>query len=255
MMGKHIDVAKSTKPVSEKSPRNLPSPKTKTSVRGRPARLSSDKILATSVKLLDQMHYPFDEFTLSRVAEELDTVSMALYNYYPSRGALLGAVADHICMQFRMPKTKPGQSWQKTLYQWLRGFHSLAKKNPIVFQLMGYDGKMSAGWLRITTTVTRTLHEQGMDGKELALNTWLFCTKAIALVQTEVLYSSFRTPIALSHLDELNAEEQETVLMLRRYAEPITSEEALEEGFKEIIATIELKLAKKHGHVSSTLPG
>lgn len=192
--------------------------------------------------LLDQMHYPFDEFTLSRVAEELETVSMALYNYFPSRGALLGAVADHICMQFKMPKYKPGQSWQATLYQWLWAFKKLAEKQPIVFQLMGYEGKTSAGWLRITTTVTKTLHEQGMDGKALALNTWLFCTKAIALVQTEVLYSSFRNPIALSHIDELESEEQEVVLMLRRYAEPITSDEALAEGFKELISAIESKL-------------
>lgn len=247
-------MATTPKRASGKSRTSLPTSKTKTSVRGRPARLSRDKILATSVKLLDQMHYPFDEFTLSRVAEELDTVSMALYNYFPSRGALLGAVADHICMQFSMPKQKPGQSWQTTLYQWLRAFNKLAKKSPIVFQLMGYDGKMSAGWLRITITVTRTLHEQGMDGKELALNTWLFCTKAVALVQTEVLHSAFRTPIALSHLDELNSEEQEIVLMLRRYAEPITSEEALVEGFKEIIATIELKLAEKQRKALRIIP-
>lgn len=198
--------------------------------------------------LLDQMHYPFDEFTLARVAEELDTVSMALYNYFPSRGALLGAVADHICMQFKMPRSKPGQSWQTTLNQWLWAFKKLAQKQPIVFQLMGYDGKTSAGWLRITTTVTKTLHEQGMDGKQLALNTWLFCTKAIALVQTEVLYSTFRNPIALSHVDELDPEEQEIVLMLRRYAEPITSDEALEEGFRELISAIEQKLpAKRKG--------
>jgi AcrR family transcriptional regulator len=220
-------------------------PKAKSAPRGRPARLSREKILATSVALLDQMHYPFDEFTLARVAEELDTVSMALYNYFPSRSALLGSAADHICMQFKMPKARPDQSWETTLYQWLWAFQKLAKRKPVVFQLMGYDGKMSAGWLRITTTVTRTLHEQDMDGRELALNTWLFCTKAVALVQTEVLYSAFRTPIALSHLDQLDPQEQETVLMLRRYSEPITSEEALEEGFRELIASIALKLQSK----------
>jgi len=233
------------KPGNKRS--TLKSPiKPKIGARGRPARLSRERILQASMELLDQMHYPFDEFTLARVAQELDTVSMALYNYFPSRSALLGAVADHICMQFKLPKGKPSQPWQATLHQWLWAFKKLAQKQPIVFQLMGYDGKMSAGWLRIATIVTKTLHEQGMDGRDLALNTWLFCTKAIALVQTEVLYSSFRNPIALSLVDELAPEEQEIILMLRHYADPITSDEALEEGFRELIFALELKLQARH---------
>ena len=209
---------------------------------GRPRRLSRQSILDKSIELLDQGSYPFEDFTLARVAQELNTVSMALYNYFPSREALLGAVADHICMQFDMPAREPGQSWQQTLRVWLRTFRKHAERHPIIFKVMGFDGCTSAGWLRISMTVGKTLYEQGMRGKELALNSWLFCSNAISLVHYELIGYSFRSSISLGRLDELDADEQEFYLMLRPYHIQISSDDALEEGFEQLIAHLALKL-------------
>lgn len=209
---------------------------------GRPARLSKQLVLQKSIELLDEYPYPMDGFTLARVAEELDTVSMALYNYFPSRDALLSAVADHVCMQFKMPKAKPGQTWQETLESWLWTFKSHAERYPVIFKVMGFDGHTSAGWLRVTLTVSRTLYEQGMRGKELALNSWLFCLNAIALVHSEVSHNIFRSPISLSYLEELAPDEQDFLLMLRPYHTQISSEDALREGFRQLIQNLELKI-------------
>lgn len=209
---------------------------------GRPARLSRDMVLQKSIELLDEYPYPMDGFTLARVAEELDTVSMALYNYFPSRDALLSAVADYVCMQFSMPKAKPGQTWQETLESWLWTFRKHAERYPVIFKVMGFDGHTSAGWLRVTLTVSKTLYAQGMRGKDLALNSWLFCLNAIALVHSEVSYNIFRSPISLSHLEELAADEQDFLLMLRPYHTQISSEDALREGFHQLIQNLELKV-------------
>lgn len=219
----------------------------RTSSSGRPARLSRQMVLEKSIELLDEYPYPMDGFTLARVAEELDTVSMALYNYFPSRDALLAAVADHVCMQFKMPKPKPSQTWQDTLNAWLWTFKQHAERNPVIFKVMGYDGHTSAGWLRITMTVSRTLYGQGMRGKELAIAAWLFCLHAIALVHSEVSHSVFRSPISLSHLEELEPDEQDFMLMLRPYHTEISSDDALQEGFNQLIRGLELKLAELPG--------
>jgi AcrR family transcriptional regulator len=217
----------------------------KATAAGRPARLSRQMILEKSIVLLEQCHYPFEAFTLARIADELGSVSMALYNYFPSREALLNAVADHICMRFKMPAIAVNAPWQEVLRTWLWAFKSHAEHYPVIFKVMGFDGQTSAGWLRISVTVGKTLYAQGMTGKELALTSWLFCCNAISLVHSELLGHTFRSSISLRHLEELGLEEQEFFLMLRPFHIQISSSDALEEGFNQLIAMVELKLKDK----------
>lgn len=211
------------------------------SAAGRPPRLSRKMVLDKAMQLLEEG--PVEDFTMARVAASLDTVSMALYNYFPSRKALLAAVADHICLRFKMPPRKRNQSWQDTLWQWLWTFKKLSDEYPFVLKVMGVDGKSSPGWLRVTLTVSRTLHEIGFREHKLAVHSWMFCSNAIALVFNEREGSIFRSPISLSDIDELEPDEQDFLIMLRRYHSDIASEEVLELGFQGIIANVERELA------------
>jgi len=216
-------------------------PARRASSPGRPARLSREMILEKSVEVLAV--HSTEGFTLARVADSLDTVSMALYNYFPSREALLAAVADHVCKQFRMPKAKAGQGWQDTLRAWLWAVKKHAEQNPVIFKVMGVDGRTSVGWLSITYTVGKTLHEQGLRGRELAASVWLFCAQAIGLLMGEYGQGNFRASLPLSYLEQLKPEQQEFFLQLRGYQAPLSSEELLEQGFNDLIANLERKLA------------
>ena len=192
------------------------------SAAGRPPRLSRKMILDKAMLLLEQG--PVEDFTMARVAASLDTVSMALYNYFPSRSALLAAVADHICMRFKMPARKRNQTWQGTLRQWLWTFKKLSDEYPFILKVMGVDGKSSPGWLRITLTVSRTLYDLGLRDRQLALHSWMFCSNAIGLVFNEREGSIFRSPISLADIDELEPDEQDFLIMLRRYHSDLDSE-------------------------------
>ncbi|MAT95251.1 MAG: hypothetical protein CME59_21990 [Halioglobus sp.] len=198
-------------------------------------------VLQRSIELLDEG--PVEEFTLARVAAALDTVSMALYNYFPSRNALLAAIADDICMRFKMPEPRRNQSWQETLRQWLWTFQEHANNYPIILKVMAVDGRSSPGWLRITLTVSRTMYEQGMRDHQLALQSWMFCSNAIAIVFNERQGSIFRTSISLADVDKLDPDEQEFLLMLRRHNASLTSDEVLELGFSQLIANLEREIA------------
>lgn len=209
---------------------------------GRPARLSRQAILDASISLLEQE--PVENFTLARVARELDTVSMALYNYFDSREALLGAVADEICLGFKMPRIRANQPWQKKLRAWLDAVRRLAEQHPVILKVLGVNGQTTAGWLRITQTVGRTLHDEGMRGKELALYSYLFCSQAVALVMTEITGADFHSSISLGHLDELEPEEQEFFLELRPYHIRLTTDEILETGFNLLIRELETELKR-----------
>lgn len=222
--------------------KKVASKRTRKAGAGRPSRLSREMILETSLKLLEQ--YDTEGFTLARVAEELDTVSMALYNYFPSREALLAELANYICKQFEMPPAKPGQDWKQTLRDWLWTLLTLAEKYPMMIKVTGVDGQTSAGWLRISRIVSETLYDVGFRDKEWALNTWLFCCKAISLVQAEVM-GGFHSPVSLAQLEELEPEEQEHFLELRPFHQQITGTDVMEEGFADLIANLERKLPKK----------
>lgn len=214
-------------------------PRSKHSGAGRPSRLSRELILNTSMKLLEQ--YSAEGFTLSKVAEELDTVSMALYNYFPNREALLAELANHLCKQFEMPTPTSEQTWQKTLRDWTYTLLELATQYPMMIKVTGVDGKTSSGWLSIARIVSSTLYEAGFRGKVLALNSWLFCCEALSLVQAEVM-GGFHSPISLSQLDDLGYDEQEHFLMLRPYHEEITGLDIMKEGLDDMIFNLERKL-------------
>ncbi|MCB1843739.1 MAG: TetR/AcrR family transcriptional regulator [Halioglobus sp.] len=207
---------------------------------GRPPRLSRDMVLDTSIGLLER--YSVEQFTMARVAKALNTVSMALYNYFPSRDALLAAIADHICMQFTMPKPKRTQTWQDTLWQWLWALKKHTDDYPVIVEVMGAEGRYSAGWLRITLTVSRTLYEQGLRGHDLALHAWMFCSNALATIVFEREGSAWRSPISLTELDQLDPDEQDFLIMLRKHHVQLSSEEILDLAFHQLIDNLERAL-------------
>ena len=210
---------------------------------GRPPRLSPEMIIEASIALLREVSA--EGFTLARVADRLATVSMALYNYFPSREALLAEVANHISKQFQMPKPKPGQNWKKTLRDWLWTLLELGQKYPVIFKISGVDGKTSAGWLRITLVPGRILEDLGFTGKDLALANWLLCMQAHALIQAEVTDAGFHSGVSLSRLEELEASEQSHFLSLRPFQAQISASDIMEQGFLDIVATIERKMPSR----------
>lgn len=211
---------------------------------GRPPRLSREAILEASVALLTEE--PVENFTLSRVAKRLDTVSMALYNYFDSREALLCAVADEICMGFKLRRPRAGQTWQRTLRNWLEDVRKLAERHPVILKVLGVDGQTTAGWLRVTLTVSRTLYNEGMRGKELAVTSYLFCSQAVALIMFESWSASFHSALSLNHIEELEAQEQDFLLEnLRPFHTKLTSDDILNAGFDELIAGLARKLDAK----------
>ncbi|MCG3169979.1 MAG: hypothetical protein CALGDGBN_01509 [Pseudomonadales bacterium] len=210
---------------------------------GRPARISREAILAESLKLLENCSV--EQFTLASVARRLGTVSMALYNYFPSREALLAEVASEVCKQFRMPDPVAGQDWKKTLADWTWTLYELGKRYPMMFKVTGVDGKTSAGWLAITHVVGETLYELGFRGKELALTKWLFCCQVMNLLHIEVTDMGYHSQISLARVEELAPEQQRFFLMLRPYHEKISSGDVLREGLADLIGAVERRIPQR----------
>jgi hypothetical protein len=146
-------------------------------------------------------------------------------------------------MRFEMPQMPEDQTWQQKLHAWLLGLRSLAERHPVVLQVMGVDGKTTAGWLRVTAHVSRTLHGAGMRGRDLVLHSYLFCAQAIALVMFEHVGADFHSTLSLSHIEELETDEQDFLLEMRPFHIHLSTNDILDEGFKQLIRALEQKLA------------
>jgi TetR/AcrR family tetracycline transcriptional repressor len=139
--------------------------------RGRPARLSREAVLAAARELLDGE--PASDLTMTRVAQALRTTTMALYRYFPSREALLTALAESVFAEFDPEPLQPGTKWQDALFHWQCALRAHFEKHRGLTRLMGWGGSLSGPWFRAQMPVIEILRENGFAGRRLAeASTW-----------------------------------------------------------------------------------
>lgn len=147
---------------------------------------------------------------IKTLAKALGTTSMAIYNYFDSRNALLEAVCDEICELFEAPG--PRRTWQETLRAWLWALKEHADQYPVMPRVIGINGHTSTGWLKITVPVTLLLHDAlGLSEKRLALASYVFVSGAITMINMvaqsgEYMQTGVYLPLDDMHLDEKREE-------------------------------------------------
>lgn len=147
--------------------------------RGRPARLSTDAVIRAALTLLDIC--PAEDFTMTRIAQALGTTTMALYRYFPSREALLEALADHVFAQFHMV-VKPNATWQETLFAWQWTLKSHFEQHQTLHRLMAWNGRLSGAWLRVQMPAIEAIHSTGLRGRRLHDAVTWFMTDTVGLL-------------------------------------------------------------------------
>jgi hypothetical protein len=85
----------------------------------------------------------------------------------------------------------------------------------------------------------RVLRGAGFEGAGLAFASSWFVTEAIGMIMMELFAPAFRRPIALSHLAELDADDQAIFLELRPHLTDIDNERLLDFSFRQLIAGLE----------------
>lgn len=218
------------------APAKVSAPRQKRTI-GRPAVLSEAAIVSAALEMLASCST--DELSFSKIATRFNVAPMTLYNYFPNRGALLDAVADHAFSLFEVPKARARQKWQDQLLAWLWALQKHCKQHPVVLKVMGFDGGVSQAWIAAVTPAYRLLRERGLQGRELSLVSSWFVADAMGLIMAEALMPIYRRPAGLAHLEALDEDALEIHLSLRKYIADISSDEWLEFGFRRLIASLE----------------
>jgi TetR/AcrR family tetracycline transcriptional repressor len=153
--------------------------------RGRPARLSAERIVEAAVELL--RGEPAVSLTVKRVADAVGAAPMALYRYFPDRETLLQAAADHVLNTTEEIRVPPGP-WQDRLRAWMRAGQERVEPYP---QLLPYMvATEQPAWLPALARLTEILSPLDLEPEDQAL--------AVTLVGSAVIgyaaYESHRLP-------------------------------------------------------------
>ena len=81
--------------------------------RGRPAQLSRDRILETTLTLLQTV--PAGELTMQRLARELGTTPTALYGYFGSQRELFHAAGEQVLGGVDLSPVQAAADWRDAL--------------------------------------------------------------------------------------------------------------------------------------------
>src|SRR6516164_4266948 len=95
--------------------------------RGRPRRISRDTIVRAALAMLQK--HEFSALTMSKLGKRVGASTMALYTYFPSRNALLDAVADHIFSQLVLPPESA--TWEVATVEWINALYSHFERFPV----------------------------------------------------------------------------------------------------------------------------
>lgn len=203
---------------------------------GRQARLSREKIIEQALALLAEL--PVEELTMTRIAENLGTTTMALYKYFPNRDALLGALADHIFALFD-PVMPAAGSWQERLLAWLLALQQHLERYPAMLKLAGWEGRLSGAWIRVLAPAAQVLEERGLGGERLAFVLVWFTSSAIGLMRTEIESSAYRQSYSLAALDELGPREQQVFMQLLPHLPRTDRGEVTAFGLRQLVLALE----------------
>ena len=131
---------------------------------GRPGRISHQQIVAETLAMLEAEGLA--GFSLARLARLVGVTPMALYNYFPSRDALLDAAAEAMFDGFEISAGEG--SWESKIRAWLEALRDLIRRYPVSLQIIRWDDHIAPSWIKIWLPMAQTLEAEGLSGEKLA---------------------------------------------------------------------------------------
>lgn len=133
--------------------------------RGRPARLSRQRIVDAVLVLLERD--PKTVPTISTIAREVEAVPAALYRHFESLEDLLDSVMAGI-LEASHALPDADLSWQRQLERWMRDLRVHLLRYPAILAMIGRSGWTSPAWLDASSALVEILGRAGLAGRELA---------------------------------------------------------------------------------------
>jgi TetR/AcrR family transcriptional regulator, tetracycline repressor protein len=122
--------------------------------------LSCARILEAALAYADE--HGLEELSMRRLGAELDVEAMSLYRYYPSKGALLEAVACRVLGELELPAGERGD-WHGHVATYARSLRALALRHPRVFPLLASAGPSNPSVASVFERMVSVWRAAGLD--------------------------------------------------------------------------------------------
>jgi AcrR family transcriptional regulator len=126
-------------------------------------QLTRERIVAAAVELIEREGV--DAVSMRRIAAELGSGVMSLYNHVPSKDALLDGVAEQVMSGIDF-SSEPGASWEDQVRAQARAFRQIARAHPRCTMVVVSRPNASATGLRPIEHALATLRGAGFTGDE-----------------------------------------------------------------------------------------
>ena len=146
---------------------------------GRPNRISHRQIVAETLGMLEAEGLA--GFSLARLARAVGVTPMALYNYFPSRDALLDAAAEAMFAGFEIPAG--AGDWESRMRAWIEALRDLIRRYPVSLQIIRWDNHIAPSWIRIWLPMAQTLEAEGLRGERLGFALLWLVQAAMAVIR------------------------------------------------------------------------
>jgi TetR/AcrR family transcriptional regulator, tetracycline repressor protein len=128
--------------------------------RSRRLPLSCERILDAAISYADE--HGLGELSMRRLGAELEVEAMSLYRYYPSKGALLEAIACRVLGELRLPPPGNGD-WHAHATAYARSLRAAALRHPTVFPLLASTGRSNPALVSAFERMVGMWRAAGLD--------------------------------------------------------------------------------------------
>jgi AcrR family transcriptional regulator len=125
--------------------------------------LSRELIVRTAVELIERDG--IEAVSMRRLAAELGTGAMSLYNHVPNKAALLDAIAEYILADLEFA-ADPAVDWREAARSMARGFREVAHRYPRCVMVVVSRQPNSTAGMRPVELALATARAAGFDGRD-----------------------------------------------------------------------------------------
>jgi AcrR family transcriptional regulator len=229
-----------------------PTPELATAKRGRPARLSRQRIVDAVLVLLERD--PRSVPTISTIAREVEAVPAALYRHFESFEEILDGVMAGILAA--SPASPDGDaSWPRQLERWMRDLRHHLLRYPAILAMIGRSGRTSPAWLEASSALVEILARAGLAGRELAATyLWVLETTVGLVLQEAVMPLTDQFAGARAARHAFSPAARERFATIEREIERIDGETFFDFAVEQAIAGIEVRI-RREPRARSKQPG
>jgi AcrR family transcriptional regulator len=101
--------------------------------KGVPGPLTPDRVAAAALAFMDE--HGLEALTVRGLGASMGVEGMALYRHFPSKAAILDAVAELLILELVV--TPSGEGWKARALQVGRDYRAISRRHPRAFPLLG----------------------------------------------------------------------------------------------------------------------